>query len=80
MSSFDSRIIALTGTPAQTATAVKAFKAYSSKAPLEGGNYTTDHTSGVFLLKASGEFSGMLDTHEPQEVRLEKLRRLIRAG
>lgn len=80
MASFDSRIIALTGTPARTATAVKAFKAYSSKVPLEGGNYTMDHTAGVFLMKASGEFSGMLDMHEAPEVRLEKLRRLIRAG
>jgi len=78
MSSFDSRIIALTGTKAQTDAAVKAFKAYYAKVPLDGGNYTMDHTAGVFLMKANGEFSGMLDMHEAQEVRLQKLRNLIR--
>jgi protein SCO1/2 len=78
MSSFDSRIIALTGTQTQTDAAVKAFGAYYAKVPLDGGDYTMDHTAGVFLMKANGKFSGTLDMHEAQEVRLQKLRNLIR--
>lgn len=77
MSSFDSRIVALTGTPQQTDAAAKAFKAYYKKVPQDGGEYTMDHTAGVYMMSAAGEFVGTLDMHEPQETRLQKLRRLV---
>lgn len=77
MTAFDSRIIALRGSPEQTDTAVKAFKAYYQKVPLEGGGYTMDHSAGVFLMGADGKFISMMDMHEPRETRIEKLRRLI---
>jgi protein SCO1/2 len=77
MSSFDSRIVALTGTPQQTEAAVKAFKAYYKKVPLDGGEYTMDHTAGIYMMSAAGAFVGTLDMHEPQDIRLRKLRRLV---
>ncbi len=77
MTSFDPRIMALRGTPEQTATAVKAFAAYSRKVPTDGGNYTMDHTAGVYLMDGDGSFKGTLDMHEPREVRLQKIRRLV---
>ncbi|WP_320203634.1 SCO family protein [Agrobacterium rosae] len=77
MTSFDPRTMALRGTPEPTATAVKAFAAYSRKVPTEGGNYTIDHTAGVYLMDADGSFKGKLDMHEPREVRLQKIRRLV---
>lgn len=77
MTSFDPRIMALRGTPEQTATAVKAFAAYSRKVPTDGGNYTMDHTAGVYLMDADGSFKGTLDMHEPREVRLQKIRKLV---
>lgn len=76
MTSFDPRILALRGTKEQTDEAVKAFAAYYEKVPLEGGNYTMDHTAGVYLIDAEGEFMGTLDLHEPRENQLQKLRRL----
>ncbi|HWK33261.1 MAG: SCO family protein [Parvibaculum sp.] len=76
MSSFDPRILALRGTKEQTDQAAKAFAAYYEKVPLEGGNYTMDHTAGVYLIDAEGEFMGTLDLHEPKENQLQKLRRL----
>jgi protein SCO1 len=79
MTAFDRRIVGLRGTPEQTEAVVKAFKAYYKKIPLEGDNYTMDHTAGVFLMSADGQFSGTLDMHEPREARLAKLRRLIKA-
>lgn len=79
MSSFDTRIMALRGTPEQTQTAVKAFAAYARKVPTDGGNYTMDHTAGVYLMDADGEFKGILDMHEPREVRLKKIRNLVGA-
>lgn len=76
MTSFDPRIIALRGTKEQTDGAAKAFAAYYEKVPLDGGNYTMDHTAGVYLFDADGEFAGTLDRHEARETQLQKLRRL----
>ena len=77
MTSFDRRILALRGTPAETQTAVKAFAAYARKVATDGGGYTMDHTAGVYLMDAEGQFGGTLDMHEPREVRLQKIRNLI---
>lgn len=77
MTSFDPRITALRGSAEQTNTAVKAFAAYARKVPTEGGGYTMDHTAGVYLMGADGAFKGTLDMHEPQEVRLQKIRNLV---
>lgn len=76
MTSFDPRILALRGTTEQTDQAATAFAAYYEKVPLEGGNYTMDHTAGVYLIDAEGEFMGTLDLHESQDTQLQKLRRL----
>ena len=78
MTSFDGRIPALRGTAPETDAALKAFSAYAKKVPLEAGEYTMDHTAGVFLRKSDGSFGGMMDMHEPRETRLEKLRRIAR--
>jgi protein SCO1/2 len=77
MTSFDPRIIALRGDLDQTETAVKAFAAYFRKVPTEGGNYTMDHTAGVYLMDAKGGFKGTLDMHESREIRLQKIRNLL---
>jgi protein SCO1/2 len=77
MTSFDSRITALRGSAEETETALKAFSAYAKKVPLEGGQYTMDHTTGVYLVRGDGSFGGILDMHEPRETRLQKLRRLV---
>lgn len=76
LTSFDDRIIALRGTKDQTEQAAKAYAAYYEQVPLEGGSYTMDHTAGVYLIDAEGNFMGMLDSHEPRETQLQKLRRL----
>ncbi|OQM75631.1 SCO family protein [Manganibacter manganicus] len=77
MSAFDPRITALRGTLEETDAAMKAFKAYYRKVPIEGGDYTMDHTAGIILMDAAGRFKGTLDLHEPKETQIAKLRRLI---
>ena len=77
MGSFDVRILALRGSRAETDTMVKAFAAYARKVPMEGGEYTMDHTAGVYVMDANGKFASMLDMHEPRETKLQKLRRII---
>lgn len=74
---FNTPIIGLTGTDAQIARIVKAFKVYYAKVPVEGGDYTVDHTASVFLMDRNGEFVATIDHKESQKVALEKLKRLI---
>lgn len=76
MTAFDNRILALRGNRQETDAVVKAFAAYARKVPLEGGEYTMDHTAGVYMMDAESQFVGTLDMHEPREIRLQKLRRL----
>jgi len=80
MTSFDERILALRGTREETDAVVKAFAAFARKVPMEGGEYTMDHTAGVYVMDGEGRFAGMLDMHESRDVRLQKLRRIAGAG
>jgi protein SCO1 len=77
LGSFDSRIIGLTGTPEQLARFAKAYRIYYRKVPVEGGEYTMDHTAGVYLLDRDLRFAGLLDFHMEQATALEKIRRLL---
>jgi len=77
LGSFDNRIIGLTGTPDQLARFAKAYRIYYRKVPVEGGEYTIDHTAGVYLLDRDLRFAGLLDFHMEQVAALEKIRRLL---
>lgn len=77
MSSFDDRILALRGNREETNAVIKAFSAHARKVPLEGDQYTMDHTAGVYLMGKDGQFVGTLDLHESRETQLQKLKRLV---
>ncbi|WP_082653517.1 SCO family protein [Aureimonas sp. AU22] len=77
LQSFDPRIVGLTGTEAEVDRAFAAFKAYRKKVPTEGGDYTVDHSAGVYLYDRDGGFAGTLDMHEDTAVRWAKVMRLI---
>ena len=58
---FHPRMVGLTGTPEQTAAALKAYKVYAAKALVEGGDaddYLMDHTSIIYLMGPDGAFMG----------------------
>jgi protein SCO1/2 len=78
LEAFDDRIIGLTGTAEQIDSVAKAYKIYHAKVPLEGGDYTMDHTASVILMDADGRFFGTMDYEEEASVMLSKLKRLIR--
>lgn len=65
VSAFNPRIKGLTGDQASVDAAVKAYRAYAKKVPLEGGSYTMDHTSLVYLMGRNGEFLTSLDMTKP---------------
>ncbi|MBD3761199.1 SCO family protein [Sphingomonadaceae bacterium G21617-S1] len=74
---FGTPIIGLTGTAAQLAQIVKAFHIYYEKVPVEGGDYTIDHSATIFLIDADGQFVTTISHQEDQKVALQKLKRLI---
>jgi protein SCO1/2 len=77
MSSFDQRIVAVSGSPESIAAIARAYGARYRKVPT-GSGYTFDHSSAVFLLDRDGDVSAILDASEPQQARLAKLKALLR--
>ncbi|MCR8825260.1 SCO family protein [Pseudosulfitobacter koreensis] len=74
---FHPQIRGWTGSPAEIARAAEGFRVRYEKAPLEGGDYTMNHTSGVFLFDAAGALVSIIDYHEPREFALPKIRRAL---
>ncbi|GJD52338.1 hypothetical protein OPKNFCMD_5103 [Methylobacterium crusticola] len=65
LSSFDPRIVGLTGSPEAVAATVKAYRAYSRKVPLKEGDYTMEHTALVYIMDARDGFVGSLNLMRP---------------
>jgi protein SCO1 len=80
LSAFDPRIVGLTGPQGEIERLAKGYFVYFAKVPLKEGGYTMDHTAAVLLTDKVGRFMGTLDYHEPAEMSLAKLKRLIAAG
>jgi protein SCO1/2 len=76
VSAFDERIRGFTGTPEEIAAIAEAYKASYERVELEGGDYTMNHSAGVYLMNADNEFAGMISYEERPEDALAKLRRL----
>ncbi len=76
LGSFDPRILGLTGSRAEVEAAAEAYRVIARRVPQEGGGYTMDHTTSVFLMDSSGRFVGTIDHHEDNEAALAKMRRL----
>lgn len=79
LSSFDPRIVGLTGTPEEIAAVAKAYKIYYRKVPTDSG-YTMDHSATIFLMDSKGDFYGTSNFQEPEETRRAKLKQLIKNG
>lgn len=77
MTSFDSRIMALRGSREETDAVVKAFAAYAQKVPMDGGRYTMEHTAGVYVMDAKGEFSTLMRMDDTRDEKIRMIRRVI---
>jgi protein SCO1/2 len=75
MSSFDPRIIGLSGTPEATASVEKEFKAYSKKVPDKDGTYTMDHIALTYLMDKDGQFVGAFNLDQPAKDAAAELKR-----
>jgi protein SCO1 len=77
LSSFDDRIIGLSGSQEQIDAVVKAYRAYYRRVPLSSGDYTMDHTAIIYLMDKRGQFVGAFNIDRPpQEAARELLRHM----
>jgi protein SCO1/2 len=56
LSSFDPRLVGVTGDAAAIKAMERAYRVYAKRVPLEAGGYTMDHTAIVYLMDKDGRF------------------------
>ena len=67
VSSFDDRIVGLTGSREEVEKVAKAYRAFARRVPTKDGDYTMEHTSLVYLMNRDGLFVGSLNLDRPPE-------------
>ena len=77
LSSFDPHLRGLTGDPAAVAAVAKAYRVYYKKVPLEGEDYTLDHTALVYLMDKQGRFVAPFNIKRPPEAAAADLRKYL---
>ena len=77
LSSFDPHIRGFTGTPEQIAAIAREYRVYYRKIPGDGGNYTMDHSTIMYLMGADGKMVSMIAYQEKDDSALAKLKNLL---
>jgi protein SCO1/2 len=77
LSSFDPRIIGVTGDEAAIVATERAYRVYAKKVPTDGGGYTMDHTAIVYLMNKDGKFVSPFNIKRPPDVAAADLRKYL---
>jgi protein SCO1/2 len=77
LSSFDPRIIGLSGTEQNIAKVMTEYRVFARKVPLKDGGYMMDHTATVYMMNKNGQFVGLMNYQESEATARAKLRRLL---
>lgn len=78
LESFDPRVKALTGPRDKIDAAMRAYRAFARKVPLEGSeSYVMDHTALVYLMDKQGYFIASMNFDEAPEKNAERIRKLF---
>ena len=75
---FDPRIVGVTGEPGEVARILGDFRAKAERIEDVNGDYTMNHTAGVFLFRADGSFGSIIDFHEDRRFAVPKIRRAMK--
>lgn len=75
LSSFDPRIIGLTGPRAQLEPMLRAYRIYAKRAPGKEEDYAVDHTTVVYLMDKSGRFVSAFNVGRKPEDAAKDLKR-----
>lgn len=78
LSNFDRRIQGFTGTPENIARTAKAYRVYYQKVATDGGGYTLDHSSAIYLFDARGRFVEPIGYGGPPQRGLAQLKALLK--
>ncbi|MEO1537017.1 MAG: SCO family protein [Pseudomonadota bacterium] len=63
----------VTGSPAEVDKALQAFRVYAARVPLEGGDYTMDHSASVLLFDRRGRYTDRIRYQEGIDSAVAKL-------
>jgi protein SCO1/2 len=77
LSNFDPHLRGLTGDRPSIDAAIKAYRVYAKKVPLENGDYTMDHTAVVYLMDKDGNFVAPFNLSRAPEAEAADLRRYL---
>ncbi|HEY2136025.1 MAG TPA: SCO family protein [Xanthobacteraceae bacterium] len=77
LGSFDPHVRGLTGDTAALAAVAKAYRVYYKKVPLEGDDYTMDHTAIVYLMDKDGRFVSPFSLKRKPEIAAAELRKYL---
>jgi protein SCO1 len=75
LSNFDPHLRGLTGDQASIDAAIREYRVYAKKVPLQGGDYTMDHTAIVYLMDKDGQFVAPFDLKRTADASATDLRR-----
>lgn len=75
LSSFNPQLVGLTGDDAAISAIARAYRVYYKKVPLDGGDYTVDHSAAVYLMDKQGQFVGTFSLNRSPEEAAQDLRR-----
>jgi protein SCO1 len=75
LASFDPHVRGLTGDAAALAAVAKAYRVYYKKVPLEGGDYTMDHSAVVYLMDKDGRFIAPFNMRRTADAAAAELRK-----
>jgi len=78
LTAFDPRIRGLTGTPKAVAQAAHDYNVYYQKVALQGGEYTMDHSTLIYLMDASGHTAELVQYGTPNDQVVASLKRLLK--
>ena len=77
LSSFEPQVRGLTGDVGAIAAVEKTYRVYARKVPLEGGEYTMDHSAVVYLMDKRGKFIAPFNLKRRPEDAAAELRRYL---
>jgi protein SCO1/2 len=77
LANFDPHIRGLTGDAAALDAVARAYRVYYRKVPLEGGDYTMDHTAIVYLMDKAGRFVAPVNMRRTTDLVVADLRKQL---
>jgi protein SCO1/2 len=76
-SSFDPRIVGLSGSRAEIDLVLAEYRVYARKAPEKNGGYSMDHSALIYLMNRDGKFVRAFNVERPPEQAAAELRSVL---